>query len=191
MPITTVIPAMLKADFENVPHVDAIVSTGIDYYINVISYTGRVIALREENKESDSDFIATVWGFNGQPIEITYASTRYHSKTNSAVVDATPEVLQAYHKHDRHQRAIFLVYRRALERSIRAKANLSYKEFNRLKAAYVQGSDEWNAILTLLNTRRFRSDFRKSLARTVREWCVNPEPIFIKPLSYNQLQSIL
>lgn len=63
-----------------------------DYeFLIEVSYEGAVLATREKNGYHDSDFYAIVW--TGSSVtSITYATTRFASNGNSAVVDATDEV---------------------------------------------------------------------------------------------------
>lgn len=56
------------------------------------SYQGCVISTRERNMYDDSDFIAVVWDeTEGKVKEVEYATTRFWTYKNSAVVDVTPE----------------------------------------------------------------------------------------------------
>lgn len=64
------------------------------------TFEGAVLQTFERNGSWDSDFIAIVWDEERQCVrEVEYATTRFWTYGNSAVVDATPEVLakaQAY-----------------------------------------------------------------------------------------------
>jgi hypothetical protein len=61
------------------------------------TYKGLVLELREYNGRDDSDFYAVVWDpENGTTDRVDYATTRGWTYPNSASVDATPEVLEAY-----------------------------------------------------------------------------------------------
>ena len=61
------------------------------------TFVGCVISTRERNGYDDSDFYATVWNEEKQaPESIEYATTRGWTYPNSAIVDATPEVLAKY-----------------------------------------------------------------------------------------------
>ncbi len=58
------------------------------------NYEGCVLEKRELNGYDDSDFYAIVWDEPSQSIKrVEYATTRAWTYPNSAVVDATPEVL--------------------------------------------------------------------------------------------------
>lgn len=61
-----------------------------------VSYEGRVVATGEKNGYDDSDFYAVVAEADGSFKEVFYASTRYYTYDNSATVDASDDLLQAY-----------------------------------------------------------------------------------------------
>jgi hypothetical protein len=62
------------------------------------SHRGLVLSLGEYNGYDDSDFYAVVWNpEKGETERVTYASTRGWTYPNNATVDATPEVVAAYH----------------------------------------------------------------------------------------------
>jgi hypothetical protein len=61
------------------------------------THEGMVLKTGERNGYDDSDFYAVVWNPVKQcPEVIEYATTRAWTYANSAEVDATPEVLEAY-----------------------------------------------------------------------------------------------
>ena len=65
-----------------------------------ISHVGLVLWTGEHNHYDDSDFYAVVWDSEaGQPRELEYATTRGWTYANSAVIDATPDVLAAYESY--------------------------------------------------------------------------------------------
>jgi hypothetical protein len=65
-----------------------------------ITHIGQVIAKREQNLYDDSDFLALVWEPDAsEPRWIEYASTRYHSYSNHAEVDAPAELRCRYEAH--------------------------------------------------------------------------------------------
>jgi hypothetical protein len=72
----------------------------------VTSWTGCVLRLRERNMYHDSDFYALVWDAEkSAPREVEYGTTRFPTYGNTADVDATPEVLEAYRAWEAQQRA--------------------------------------------------------------------------------------
>lgn len=154
----------------------------------VTTYTGRVLSLREVNGPFDSDFIATVWGYNDKPIDIEYMTTRGWTYANHALADATPEIKKAYLHYTRHEQAMVRLYERAQERSTREKAGLTYRDYKRLKKAYRPGTEDHAVVMKLLQTRRFRSDFRHSLALAIRAWMEDDTPKYRTPITAKQLQ---
>lgn len=61
-------------------------------------YTGRVIRTGERNGYDDSDFYAVVMDDNGDFVEVVTGSTRWYGH-DKVVIDATPEVREAYRAH--------------------------------------------------------------------------------------------
>lgn len=78
-------------------HPDTINTPDVSYDV---TYEGAVLQTFERNGYDDSDFIAIVWDeAEGRTRNVEYATTRGWTYANSAVVDATPDVLakaQAY-----------------------------------------------------------------------------------------------
>lgn len=64
--------------------------------VMMISYEGRVVRTGEMNGYDDSDFYAVVQMDDGSFGRIEYGTTRSWTYMNSAVVDASPEVVAAY-----------------------------------------------------------------------------------------------
>ena len=78
---------------EPAQHPDCHPNCGWGERLYLRAYPGAVIYTFEHNSHEDSDFMAVVWSFERQRVEVrTYASTRYYSYDHQAVVDATPEV---------------------------------------------------------------------------------------------------
>ena len=50
--------------------------------------------------------------------------------------------------------------------------------------------DEFERVMRLLVTKKFRSNFRRDMAQRVREWLANPAPRYATPLSPNQFQYV-
>jgi hypothetical protein len=68
------------------------------------SHEGLVLWTGEHNHYDDSDFFAVVWDeAAGVPREIEYATTRGWTYANSATVDATPAVQEAYAEYRRER----------------------------------------------------------------------------------------
>ena len=71
------------------------------------SYEGLVLSTREDHWYDESDHHALVWDPEvGGPQEIMYATTsRGGTYLNSAVVDATPEIVELYRAYTLRRRA--------------------------------------------------------------------------------------
>lgn len=62
-----------------------------------VTFMNRVLKTWENNGYDDSDFYALVWSDeNNKPLEIMYATTRFWSYPNTAIVDADEETLKKY-----------------------------------------------------------------------------------------------
>lgn len=87
-----------------------------------VEYEGHVVGLREMNGYDDSDFYAVVWDAEAAaPKEVMYATTRGWTYNNSASVDATPEVMEAYNAYQEAARVTYLRYRAEQEASVPSK----------------------------------------------------------------------
>jgi len=164
------------------------------------SHVGLCLADREYNGYEDSDWFMAVWDEHTQSVkEVCFASTRgwtypcYGSKP-----DATPEVralAQAY--FDRKAAAARKQRRHEVARELRA-VRLEEREVAALAAAPVMRvrelrrimGDDYAACVTLLKTKKFRSTFRESMARQIKEWLTDQNPKFPSPLSPRQRQYI-
>lgn len=83
-----------KQAYEASPNTHQVIQRGADTHYMVITHVGMVLETRERNYYDDSDFYARVWNEEKQCVEnVEYATTRAWTYLNSAVVDATPEVL--------------------------------------------------------------------------------------------------
>jgi hypothetical protein len=64
------------------------------------THEGLVLETYERNGYDDSDFVAVIWNpVEGKPVNVTYATTRFWTYPNSATVDATSEVREAYNAY--------------------------------------------------------------------------------------------
>lgn len=156
----------------------------------ITSHTGRVLSLRERNSYSDSDFLALVLDHDGKFREIEYATTRGYTYDNGARIDATPEVIKAYEAHIANVTAEFVAMREARIQKECDDASITKDEYKRLVAVYPATSDTFHAIMKLLQTRRFRSTFRQSMAQRIREWVAQETPLYRYPLTAKQLSYI-
>ena len=157
------------------------------------THHGLCVSDREKNGYDDSDFYMTVWNTVGNcPEEIFYATTRGWSyPCFGSDVDATPEVREAYDKYcveARRQAAIRARWnnRKAIRQCSKA-AGITTSQYKRLLTAYPLNTVE---ACTKLLASKLRSDFRKSLAKQLREWLNDPEPKYNYPFSPKQVQFI-
>lgn len=149
--------------------------------------TGRVLSLREENYRDDSDFYATYMTNEGEFVEVCYATTRGWSYANGAIVDATPEVREAYRIHLRKEAAKAKLRARR-ERSERIKAaGITFAGFLKLQYAMPE-KRVFDGIMDILTTAK--KGFRKSLADQVRAW-LGSENGHPTPLSRKQVDAML
>lgn len=168
-------------------------------YGPVVLYTthhGLCLAERERNMYDDSDFYMTVWiSEKGAAEEILFASTRgWTYPCMASCVDASPDVIAAWvaweDKERRRARVMGAWSRRkddwklARETGLASLANLA-----RLREAF-RSVETFEAAIKLLKTKKFRSDFRASLARQIRAWIDDPAPKYASPLSPKQLQQL-
>lgn len=97
------------------------------------THVGLVLETREYNGRDDSDFYAVVWNpEKGATERVEYASTRGWTYPNNAVVDATPEVLEAFNvwsaaNHAAAEAAAKLARDKALKEQIIAEAKVPRK----------------------------------------------------------------
>jgi hypothetical protein len=194
MPITQIIPRDYVPAFRAIhPLIDVIEEN--ENKARIVTYTGRVIAVYEQNGAGDSDFFAIVWSHENKPLHVNYATTRAYTYDNSASVDASADIHAAYDAWVNHQartaRACGGLKARADRREERRKARISYAEQKRLRKLYSEKGETYKAIIKLLQTRRFRSSFRQSLAQCVRDWLADTSPSFRHPLTSRQMQYII
>lgn len=167
---------------------------GKDSYpvVLVEEYKGLCVAEREANYYDDSDFYMTVWDPVGKSaFEVCFATTRGWSyPCYGSSVDASPEVLAEYRAwRELEARRSAVRYKREKRRAAwkaAAKAGVSWGEYRKLSGALLR-REEFEGVLKLLGTKNFRSDFRKSLAESVRKWLADPAPKYARPLSNKQL----
>ena len=161
----------------------------------VVRGEGRVVRTWERNGYHDSDFYATLWLDSlGEPREVEYATTRFPSDGNDACVDASDEVMGKYRDWlDRQEREA----REACEKADRVRFDrmmldmrVTRSQFDRLRDVLGEGSEEFAACVLLLSTRKFRSEFRSSLADQVRVW-VEGGSKWRRPLSSNQFSFVM
>lgn len=151
----------------------------------------------EQNGYHDSDFFMVVWNPEIKSTEtICFASTRgwtypaYGSKP-----DASPEIIAEYEswkkKKQRDSRACSLKANRKKLIDLRKKIGFdTYHPIVKLeKACYKKGYTEgqYNALVKLVSGN-LRNEFRKSMAKQVKEWMMQKNNKYDFPLSYKQMQ---
>lgn len=154
------------------------------------THHGLCIEDRERNGYHDSDFYMVVWNPDeGKPESIEYASTRgWCYPCYSSHADATPEVMELYHawrkKMDRRRHILSRWERRRTLNKLRDEMQLDSRvDVQRLQQAV---GDYFFQYHKLLKTKRFRSDFRRSLADQVRRWIADPDSEYRRPLTNKQ-----
>lgn len=159
------------------------------------THVGLCIEDRERNYYDDSDFYMIVWNPETQkPSEITFASTRGWSyPCYGSHADATPEVMEAYRAWVAHDTKQKRVAARRLKRNadmeLAKKAGLKNRhQVNRIRVAV--GTGNFDNVMRLLTTKKFRNPFRASLADQVRKWVNDKNPKYYKPLTNRQMQYI-
>ena len=155
------------------------------------THKGLCLSDREYNGRDDSDFYMLVWNPEKKETQsIEFASTRGWSYPSyGSYVDATPEVIEEYKAwqtaKDREIRIKRRWYRRQEQIKIAQQCGVTRKQISKLCSALNQ--NDFKAVLGLLKTKKFRSEFRKSLADQVRIWVKAENPSYRMPLSRKQL----
>lgn len=146
----------------------------------VTTYTGMVVAIEHTN--------AIVWR-NGKPLEIAFASDMLN-ETNEAFVDADHTVKAEYEAYKiqgcRHERAVFLVYQRALKRKDRRNAGLTFAQHRKLCTRYAFKEKSYTAIINLLSSKSHKSPFRESCHKKLQTWLEKGD-VMVHPLSAKEL----
>lgn len=126
---------------------------------------------------------------DGKIVETMISSTAGGTGLEKFEIDITEEnqkLLDRYY----HRQAVEgkWNHRRHLIEDAR-KCNCSYHEIKKLEN--VLTIDEYVACFMLLKTKNFRSKFRESMAKQIREWMCDDNPRFEKPLSEKQFSYIV
>lgn len=161
------------------------------------THVGLCISDREANGYDDSDWFMMVW----DPVskcasEICFASTRgWTYPCYASSPDATPEVMAEYKAwakaRARAALARKLRSRRACDMRMARECGMRTRhDVRRLRDALGGNAASFEAVIKLLKTRKFRSEFRAKLCQQVRDWLANPAPRYATPLSTKQLQYV-
>lgn len=132
---------------------------------------------------------AIVW-LNGEFVKVSTGIDTWLNRDTSAFIALTPQLIRdAYslklEKADRKRRAEYLRKRLAEETRIGANCGLPRVYVRQLRRVYAD--DTLSAVFKLLNTKAFRSDFRRSLRDQIVNWLREKNPRFAAPLSPKQL----
>ena len=166
---------------------------GVDTFAVVLAekFKGLCVMDFERNYYDDSDFFMVVW----DPVEkrafnYMFATTRGWSyPCYGSYADAPPEIVAEYTAWKAYEARKYAVMRKRETRKEEWKQarelNLSWKEFRKLSFLEMKP-----ALVPLLKTKNFRSEFRKNLAQQVRNWLKDDNPKFKFPLSARQVQCL-
>lgn len=154
----------------------------------VVQFEGVILYKYERNLYDDSDFFFGYWDEASNSVkEVLYDTTRAAVPPYRLSVDATDDVRAKYKQSIRDNKAKALRKYRSEQKAIAVKAGISTIALRRLNRIYSE--NEVNAILALLAVKKFRSTFRESLAKQVREWAVSFS--YSTPLSPRQLRALM
>ena len=112
--------------------------------VMIEKFKGQVISEYERNYYDDSDFFAVIWDEEKQkPFSYQYASTRAWSYCNSAVVDATPDVLEKFNCYHKKIEELNREYKQELEKHIPKVGSFVKSLTTKGKAKGAEGIVEW------------------------------------------------
>lgn len=150
----------------------------------VFSYAhGKVIRCYENNQYHDSYFYAIV--FDGEnESHIQYASTAYGCQGCHAESDASNELLNDFKKFKKKQDEENNLLQIELLMQDGIPAYLCKRFHEKLKGFQIRDKERF---LNLLKTKKFRSEFRKSLFNQVKNWLLDDNPQYNSPLSPRQM----
>lgn len=167
-------------------------SSAGDHKYVLSSYAhGCVVKEREANFYHDSDFYATYWDAEtGTFKETLFATTRgWCYPCLGTSVDATPEIMAKWEQHqkaqERRARILYRWHERRKLNETAAAIGTSRADVVRLKSVTGRDFDKVIKLLKSEHAKRLRSEFRKSLARQIRDWIAGDSK-FNKPLSPRQ-----
>lgn len=155
------------------------------------THHGLCLFEREMNGYDDSDFYMTVWNPETKNTsEIMFATTRgWTYPCMASRADATPEVRAEYDAYiaaaQRRNNIMARWNQRKKIRAFSAKYNIPTFAVKRIMNFAESYRD---ACFGLLKTKKFRSGFRESLNKRLREWCAEQTPKYSTPFSPKQAQ---
>ena len=152
-------------------------------------YAGMVV----EKGMVDLQIMSDVWEYTPYGIVYDVITDRHTLVYGKAEVDASPELIALYKKcvtrENRHMEACrkWGEHNRKIEMAHRT--NLSLKEYKKLCRTY--GGKVFDGCVELLCVKKFKSQFRASLANQLRDWLANPEPKYRLPFSRRQEECVM
>lgn len=170
-------------------------------------YDASVLHTFERNGYSDSDFYAVAWDREaGEPVQYEIGSTRYCGGRYNTPVTASAEDRAAYEAWLRRAR-ILERRRRGLEQAAQARAlglpdRFALARLMHAIGAFWYDGHGWSAryksqtpvvdsVTAILTVKKFRSEFRASIAAQIRTWAADPAPRYHRPLTERQLAAIV
>lgn len=152
-------------------------------------YDGCVLALNERNYANDSYFYAEVWDRTTKNIiKVSLGSTAFGGRDH-AEVDATPEVIAEYEREIRkakiRNKRIWRKEFSDLAKELRLPSMFSVML---LKTAF--NAREFEEVVKLLKTKKFKNEFRRSITEQIRAWCENKNDTRLSPLTASQKRYI-
>ncbi len=156
------------------------------------AFSGQVVDTYERNGHDDSDFYAVCWDSERMlEIRILTGTTRFPSWGCWAEVDISEAGRAEYRAFKEEQKRTS----EALERSICvadivARSGVAVELAERFVDRIKKGAAAYDAALTLLSTRKFRSTFRKSLRDQLEAWLLDSDPKFASPFSPRQIDAL-
>lgn len=150
----------------------------------------------EQNGYNDSDFYMMIWDpVNQKPFQMMFASTRgWTYPCYASHPDATPEVQAAYKAYSEAKARKHRIMSARNERTSRyalapQMGLVDGAAVARLIVASGGSKQDFEPLKRLLTTN-LRSEFRKSLAKQVRDWANDPNPKYRHPLSPRQMSHL-
>ena len=145
-------------------------------------YKGQVVDMTCSNRYDDSWYYAVV--FDGKSVEhVLYDSTAF-ADCCTCEIDASEETMKAY------KRFLKIKEKWGHRNSLVSHASgtgYHYTVIDKLYKAYEDDKDAFFKCLTLLKTKKFRSNFRKSLCEQLRNWLEDECPQYSHPFSNKQV----
>ena len=163
----------------------------VKYEDGTVKYVGEVFNEYEQNYPDDSYWYIEAF-HDGKVVRELVGTTAAGSVgVSNYTIDITEENKKALERYYHREEVKRLWGIRAKLKAEAVNAKCSYHELKKLY--YSLSWKEYDACLTLLNTKKFRSSFRESLANQIRAWMAQDreEQTWPKPLSPKQFGYII